>query len=779
MRIKNKKPIKINNTMFWIINSVMIVILISAIVFEIINCKKHLINYTDEKYENVINSISIASQIIASIATCVLSIIGIAFSLQSNEYFGIKIRDIDKMRVKLRYPILYIFLISISLTFFSVVFYTLKLMALCTGIGLISFIYCFYVLYLEVPMLTQNEDVYKSILKQRFIKAANSNYYDGFNHDDYVRDKFDKALKTLLTEKSLKYVYNYFCIDGQDIYNKNLLLKLLDVEQNIAFRLKNLESKKELIDTADSLKTSMFDILYNDFNIMNILGENYNDYKHFITRALFQLLIIDDNIAKDVSDSLARYMTYGINNFKDENERKFHFSIILSLISSLIRHDNFILLNEIKKQYSLSYFSLSSNNDGTLLFAILSMYLYYLSEIETDTSENLKQQIQIFIDDGYIVENTQVLSWKFLFKQFVHSFSISYENYISICDENDVYLEFMNFSPFAKNVLYDKNFLTDWYLTMLFNSERIYKCDFSQELSYLTHNKHNYYLEKFIENNFKDGVFTPTEKLTKMAQFYLSAEGKFEPIRIFDNISKNLIDYYSELKIHKLEEDAENYSKITNQNLIERYKSPIFQKLTSDYGYDSNIDMTDCKQKFISVLYERTSNAINHDECLIDYFVNGIFYDITSGLESTVINKDSDLDVNVDKVLKKDISAITDSFYWRGYCILSEDIKNKFFEKLNNVDKISSHILTGAYAILKNGFSYNFTLDNFIVRDLTESELNSEIDKYMREDGQYIYEGLFLSREKIAELIKNKYVGIIAIFKQKVKISRGSLIKIV
>ena len=111
---KEKQEIKtIRNIGFWTINVIMALILVASIVLELLNKKNIYIDFQND--QNIVNSLGVASQIISAVVTCILSTIGISFSLQNNEYFHIKVRDINAMRVRKHYSYLFTFLFNLIL----------------------------------------------------------------------------------------------------------------------------------------------------------------------------------------------------------------------------------------------------------------------------------------------------------------------------------------------------------------------------------------------------------------------------------------------------------------------------------------------------------------------------------------------------------------------------------------------------------------------------------------------------------------------------------------
>lgn len=769
---KEKQEIKaIRNIGFWTVNVIMTLILVTSIVLELLNKKNIYIDFQND--QNIVNSLGVASQIISAVVTCILSTMGISFSLQNNEYFHIKVRDINAMRVRKHYSYLFTFLFNLILLFGNIFCYCVSWYILNIGMGLISTIFCITVLIQEIPILTQNQQAYLDIFKDRFIVASYSANGDSFSSTDYLRNEFDNALEDLIKQKNLITVYEYFTIKDKPKYNKKVLLKLLDIQQFLAFKLKYIDDQKELNEICDNLKSNILDVFLGEIDIISILGENYQNYQHYLTRVVFQLVNCTEKIASEISDGIIDVIFY--RNFdNNEIEKEFLLSVLIAILTSVTINNNILFLESIKKKYSTRYFSLSSNSVSTLFFAIISVYLYYLTKKQNETSSELKDKLTKFINESYIRDNFECLSWEKLFAQFLSDFSVNYNEFISVCLNNQHYLEHINFGPFAKTVIFTKDFLTNWYLAMLFNSKRIYNFDFEKELF----TEYNYYLENFVKDNFNDLEFKPTKELQEMATFYMENDATFNYLKSTLQLDCNFLTYHNKLKEKQLEADAYVCSKVNNEDLVNKYKPIICSALINDYGYDESIDLTDVNEKYICVMFERTSQAINFDECIINTFVDGVFHDMWESIDYNIINKDAEFDKNIAQILNKEIDKYTGYLSACEYYITDKTVKSNFVSKISSLKRVNSKILKSPGLILKDGYKYNIFVKDFSVEDLTEAQLNNIVDEYKRTDGQYVYEGLFLPREKIAKLINNKYAVFTIIFKYKIETYPGALIKI-
>ena len=119
---KKEKTTKIKvagNCSFVWYNILLIIILVGTTVFSIVDKYYNLIAWP-AGYENVIG---VSSQIITAIVTLVVSIIGIAISLQNEEFFGVKITKLYALRVTKHYAILNIIVTSILLCALNLAFY--------------------------------------------------------------------------------------------------------------------------------------------------------------------------------------------------------------------------------------------------------------------------------------------------------------------------------------------------------------------------------------------------------------------------------------------------------------------------------------------------------------------------------------------------------------------------------------------------------------------------------------------------------------------------------
>ena len=103
--------------------TIMGIIFTISLIASIIDHTTQLIDWPTE-YEN---TIGVILQIVVTIITMIISIIGISISLQNENIFSCKLTTLYALRKRKHYSILQIIIISISLCTLNIIFYMLNL----------------------------------------------------------------------------------------------------------------------------------------------------------------------------------------------------------------------------------------------------------------------------------------------------------------------------------------------------------------------------------------------------------------------------------------------------------------------------------------------------------------------------------------------------------------------------------------------------------------------------------------------------------------------------
>ena len=80
--------------------------------------------------------------------------------------------------------------------------------------------------------------------------------------------------------------------------------------------------------------------------------------------------------------------------------------------------------------------------------------------------------------------------------------------------------------------------------------------------------------------------------------------------------------------------------------------------------------------------------------------------------------------------------------------------------------------------MINDGFSFNCQIEKVEFRELTDDELSKQAEKNQRADGQFVFNGVFLPREEIIRIIKEKYTVLTIVIKYQVISSKESIFEV-
>ena len=216
--------------------TIMGIIFIVSLIISIIDRTNQLMDWPTG-YEN---TIGIVLQIVITIITMIISIIGISISLQNENVFGCKLTTLCALRKRRHYSFLQIIIISISLCTFNIAFYMLDLKTAVIGTSVTSLLFLLQVVYLEVPTMVKTEDAVKRILKDNFIDS----YLCNSEMSKSVKD----AVRYLLYSDNLKNTFEFFKDDFDQEYNEYALIKLLEFQKDLTGDLEiKYDNREQLI----------------------------------------------------------------------------------------------------------------------------------------------------------------------------------------------------------------------------------------------------------------------------------------------------------------------------------------------------------------------------------------------------------------------------------------------------------------------------------------------------------------------------------------------------
>ena len=99
----------------------------------------------------------ILCQSTGSIIALLCTVLGVSISVQSNEYYGVRLSQFYELRTDRHHDFLIVILISIFAIIANVVAYTLNLHTTAIAISLGEIIYCINVALTEIPLIVRND----------------------------------------------------------------------------------------------------------------------------------------------------------------------------------------------------------------------------------------------------------------------------------------------------------------------------------------------------------------------------------------------------------------------------------------------------------------------------------------------------------------------------------------------------------------------------------------------------------------------------------------------
>jgi len=774
--LRNKK-LKQHSAEFWI--AVFLIICCYIVSISLIVCT--FCAKAEIAINNLYTSLGIACQVIASICTCVLSILQISFSLQDNTFLGVSVRALYRMRKNPHFGFAANVLISLGFIIVAMLGYIVGSLFACSIAAISSIIFCVYLIIIESPYLCMQDKTMLKIIRNRLV----GEYNNSIKADNYQTAEVTEVLEALIKNKNLIWTYNRLSKAGCDDFDKYLLNRLMDVQTNIAFNLDKIESISQLSKVTDELLDTACAMASSKFDIVEILETTPKDCLHNVTRILFKLL------ANDVSKNktkvkIAEMIIWG-SLLEKENPNSvksdLFFPIMTILIIENVKSNDFSLIKEIKKSLSVSPYFLREKGVTSRIFAMVSFVLYYLSRIENTVPQDVKDNINALVQSSYIEDNCKVLSWKNLFSEFDETYSVSLESFLSDFSKYRHYYEFSVKSCAARRVTFTNELAFDWYIATYLNSERAYDIDYNT-LFPIDGNPWMIYHLKEIENACyanDNRQFLPSERIKEMASFYSISKTVFSTFSIAENYRHQLRDYIDSLRKKEFENKIASSLTVSNQDISNHFQSIIETKLKSTFGFDDRIDVSKEKKWYFALLTERSSDAVNYDECIIDWAVNSILYEIwNNGVKkySHSIKMGNNFSQSIRKeLLEKDVEYATPSTEYCAYKISDNQTQKEYLEKIKGAKTIdnANYLFSKPTFILKGGFAFNCQVQ-FNVNDLTPEIISQKVDEYRRTDGQYVYDGAFLTREELSRIIKDTQVIFQVVFSYRINTYEDSII---
>lgn len=743
MKEKQKtKKVEVQSTEFIIVNVFLAVIFIVSLSLTIVDKIKWQICWGDR------NAIGVLCQIISAITFFVGSIIGIAITLQKEQIFGISYREFNKLRGPYKYSVSEIIVLMVLLSAVNCAFYVADLIIACLGISLISIAFCIYITIKEIPLMMKKEKALLKVVKEKlYVEIKNS-------EKAVLSNEAFKTIRYLSCDKyTIKTTYELLKKDDEE-YNKQLLLTLLQAQEQVASELSVIENKEEKRRIAGAIISNLKDILFFDFDLTEMLKKEAKINTYYITRTLFRLAEISE-CTRDITDLIAIRLVL-MDQIKSQEKKELILSIGLPMISISVTTGSFTFAKAMRRKFSELKYLLSNKGGLSLLFTVMSLHFYYLYNDARNVTQELKKDIKDFIEFKGVDDGTMIQSWKSLMEYSMENYCVNLQDLIRCFELNDHNWDVHVNDAEAHFVVLTKRYMLQWYLVCLFHS---YNCwDFQYDSLLFGDKDIEYYLKEIGDKIYADRSRPCfTEEMTKMEKFYGFDDRDLFWFDIDDDENRGFFNFINKLHMKDLIDRQKRAEDIDNQKLAQSYKEKITDGITSEWGYDPQIEIKD-GPKYLNILIEKNSDALNYQNVVVDGIVRAIFNYMAKNINCRIINRDIHYDENIEKLLEcSDRLHFVTGGLTCAHLIKDKTLKESFLAFIRRLKRIKSNILKGNSFFAEKSFAFNCYVSDLQVKELDAEEISKQAEKYKRTDGQYIYDGALISREELEKTIKKLF----------------------
>lgn len=692
----------------------------------------------------------ILCQSTGSIIALLCTVLGVSISVQSNEYYGVRLSQFYELRTDRHHDFLIVILISIFAIIANVVAYTLNLHTTAIAISLGEIIYCINVALTEIPLIVRNDG--------RMTKVVG----------DY---RFENKEEKEKSKVYLTIIENYLVVLGINDtykilkknrtykdYNKEILFEILEIGLNLVESIEEKYNEDEACVIAHKLLDNVNDIMCGNFEDNYIFLENSKNYIYYVTYYLFSILRISRCESKTLKT--INYIVYQLMVSKSESAI-LNVEVLISIAVKKIKEGDFKVIKDIRNSYSEMPTSLYRNNNATLLFAILSMELYYLHS--SVTTFQYKNEIYKFLNNEEIHGEQRYSSWADLFNFFQRNVPVDFKTFIDQYSSNKWDLVYSIEDDRVTGLLLTRNYIVNWFMTIYLNNHNIF--DFDQ---FVTDDESvNAAIIEYYDNCFdNEEQFVPTNEMKEIIEFFQNEGSCFTTFLVELHENNSFKDLVLRLSDQKTKKEIQETSLPDNNDLEKTVRNKIDREVESEYGIDRSIDVNKGITRKFRVRFEKYNNNKHKlEDEIVDYVKEHIFEIVHKETEYNKVYNDTDLGKNINKIFSEDYKEIE----------LSENVKKIIGESINvnlnekDVKYVKTSNILRADAIIKDkAFRFNLHLEQFTIREMGDDEVFKFIQGYKRNDGQYYYEDRFASTEDIIQIAKKKFIIISVTFKFKV-----------
>jgi hypothetical protein len=251
------------------------------------------------------------------------------------------------------------------------------------------------------------------------------------------------------------------------------------------------------------------------------------------------------------------------------------------------------------------------------------------------------------------------------------------------------------------------------------------------------------------------------ERMLRFVTFFLK-DKDFKSFKIDEERHHRFETFVSNLHRKDIDKLIIETESIDTKELAKAYEVTVSDSLKKEWGYSGDFDLNETPPKFLKTMIEVKSFAMNYAEVLSDYLSSQIMFEI----ERSILKKE---------VLYSKLSALKELIEKQKILYVSEitkyDIQQILLEGASG-DKVevvtfNNSILGGHYVLCNTPMKFGAEV-KVRIENLTKQQVSEKAEEYKAQDGRYIYEGAFLSREELEGIIEKQYANLILELKYQV-----------
>ena len=721
----------------------------------------------------------VVCQIITTLIFAIVTVISISLSIQRDEIFGVKGTDFYKMRTMPYFSFYFIILFSIFFTATSLVCLVLNLGSALIYVSFLSTFYGIWFSTLEIPLLTRNEKALfalircalkKRILTQKVQTSKNKNVSFVVINEIINTYGIQEAYKNLSCKRKSK---------SNDIYNSYLIKNLLEDRELYIDSLNNCTDSERITDILDNTFIDIQKSIDGSKQLQEIFDKER--YSHFFTRIIFDMSKCE--LYKNFNEEIERliyHLLFLIDHCKNSIDQQLVNDILKALIKYPAADGELWALKAFRANYSNLLFSFRRKEEykeSTHYFATICWYLVYLCQKEHLITDELKEKLKLFInEETHVVKNQKIFSWKILYKNFMSYADIKLDRLLEIFN-SDLDWEYM-ISGIPKSVVLDHEFIIDWFFEVIINSNAIYTYNIENILNYDERTQRQI---KDVLNTWFDGDrHLMRDDLAKFQGLF-----GYKPLYNFFSQNIELQEKWFGVKNTIQEKDLMGILTTCSSDLKqlnEEIKQKVQEKIKSLWGYEAGLDVDNDKQLY---LIEKLDLGYTNKPEKKEYFVNNvaesyfssILQELRKNLEYTLI--DDCGSKSVKRILKLKPNYLKGNISeYELQKVEDKDLREKLKQQIESIQNITEKAIFPEHTFLKsNSFSFNIKFSEFEIIALTEEEINLIIkNNYVKPDGQYFFNGVYITREKLYEIISKRFAKIKIIFGMTLKQNKNEIL---